>query len=66
MFKKKRYLYVVSFFHSKGNGCVQILRKRKVNNLKEFEKLRDFIAMNNNLENVAIINIMYIGKERVN
>ena len=32
--------------------------------IKEFNEVRDFIASNNNLENVAIINIMLIRKER--
>ena len=61
---KKMYLYAISFFHKYGNGCVQIFRYRKINSLKEFDDVRKFIASENKLENVAIINIMLIGKER--
>jgi hypothetical protein len=62
--RRKYFLYAISFFHSKGNGCVQLYRKKKINTLKEFYEARDFIASNNNLENVVIINIMLICKER--
>ena len=62
--KKKWYLYSISFFHSNGNGCVQIWRDEKINSFEQFEIVRDFICKKNNLENVAIINIMLICKER--
>lgn len=62
--KTKQYLYAISFFHSNGNGCVQIWRTKKINSFEEFEKVRDFICKENNLESVAIINIMLICKGR--
>lgn len=62
--RRKWYLYAISFFHKCGNGCVQIWRDHKINTFEEFRKVIDFIASENNLENVAIINIMLICKER--
>lgn len=63
--KKKKYLYLVSYFHRMGNGSSQICRRKKINNLKELDEVRNFIEQSNNLENVAIINIMLLGKERL-
>lgn len=63
--KKKKYLYLVSYFHRWGNGSSQLYRRKKINNLKEFDEVRNFIEQSNNLENVAIINIMLLGKERL-
>lgn len=62
--KKKWYLYAISFFHSNGNGCVQIWRDKKINSFEQFEDVRNFICKENNLKGVAIINIMLICKER--
>jgi hypothetical protein len=63
--KKKKYLYLVSYFHQMGSGSAQLYRRKKINNLKEFNEVRNFIEQSNNLENVAIINIMLLGKERL-
>ena len=61
--KRTRYLYSISFFHSNGNGSIQIYRDKKINSLEDFEDVREFISKENNLKNVAIINIILICKE---
>lgn len=57
---KKRYLYNVAYFHTNGNGCVQIIRDNKINNLEEFNAVRRFIEEMNDLKNVVIINYQLI------
>ena len=64
MFKKKRYLYNVAYFHSNGTGASQIIRNNKINNLDEFDSVRQFIEDRNNLSNVAIINYQLITAYR--
>lgn len=59
---EKVYLYAISFFHSTGNGCVQIMRTKKINSLEEYNSVRQFIEKDNNLKNVAIINYQLICK----
>lgn len=61
--KKKQYFYVISYFHSKGNGCCQLYLNKKIKTIKDFDEVRSFIEENSRLENIAIINIMLIGKE---
>lgn len=61
--KKKQYFYVISYFHSKGNGCCQLSRNKKIKTIKDFDEVRSFIEKNNGLETVVIINIMLMGKE---
>ena len=61
---KKRYLYNVSYFYKNGTGAAQIIRTKKINSLTEFEGVRRFIEIRNNLENVAIINFQLVCKIR--
>ncbi len=64
MKRKKKYAYMVSYFHKNGNGCSQILRDTKIKTLEDFEGLRSYIQERNELENVAIINYILIGKQQ--
>lgn len=63
--KKKQYLYVVSYWHSNGQGCSQITRKTKIKTIDDFNSLLDTIQSYNNLTNIVICNIMLLGKVRV-
>ena len=65
MKRKKKYAYMVSYFHKNGNGCSRILRDTKIKTLEDFEGVRSYIQERNELENVAIINYILIGKQRV-
>lgn len=56
---------MVSYFHKNGNGCSRILRDTKIKTLEDFEGVRSYIQERNELENVAIINYILIGKQRV-
>ena len=60
MFKKKRYIYNVAYFHANGTGASQIIRNNKINNLYEFDSVRQYIEERNSLSNVAIINYQLI------
>jgi hypothetical protein len=60
--KKYRYLYNIAFFHSCGNGSVQLLRKTKINSLAELCEVKKYIEETNNLKKVAIINYQLISK----
>ena len=42
---------------------LSVVHKQKIKTIKNFDEVRSFIEENNGLENVAIINIMLIGKE---
>lgn len=64
--KKKQYLYAIAFFHEGGQGCVQIARKRKITTLEDFNDILQTIKDRNNFKNVVIINIMLLGKVKVN
>lgn len=59
---KKMYVYAVSYFHSLGNGCAQIVRKTKINSFEEYTSTRLFIEEQYDLKNVVIINFQLIGK----
>lgn len=59
---RNSYLYNVSYFHSCGNGCSQIIRKSKIDSLEKFNELRRYIEKENNLKNVVIINYQLIDK----
>lgn len=60
--RKRAYLYNISFFHSNGNGCSQLIRTNKINSLQEFDKVRLYLEETNNLKGVAIINYQLICK----
>lgn len=62
--KKKYYRYVVSFFHSNGNGFVQILRRKKIKTFADLNELKKDIEYKNTIKKVVIINIMPFGTER--
>lgn len=64
--KKKQHLYAIAFFHEGGQGCVQMTRKRKIATLEDFNDVLLVIKDKNNLKNVVIINIMLLGKVKVN
>lgn len=64
--KKKQYLYAIAFCHDNGQGCVQMTRKRKIATLEDFNDVLQVIKDRNNLKNVVIINIMLLGKVKVN
>lgn len=60
--KGKYYIYNIAFFHSRGNGSCQLVRKNKINSFAEFRDAKEFIEKENGFENVAIINFQLIGK----
>lgn len=61
---KKRYIYNVSFFHSGGQGAAQIICNHKINNIENFEFVKQSIEQKYDLKNVAIINFQLLGKQR--
>ena len=44
-------------------GVVGCTETKKIKTIKDFDEVRSCIKENNGLENIAIINIMLIGKE---
>lgn len=60
---RNSYLYNVSYFHSCGSGCSQIIRKSKIDSFEKFNELRNFIEKTNNLSRVVIINYQLISKK---
>jgi hypothetical protein len=60
--RKRAYVYNISYFHSNGNGCSQLIRTNKINSLHEFNKVRSYLEETNNLKSVAIINYQLICK----
>lgn len=64
--KKKQYLYAIAFCHDGGTGCVQMTRKRKITTLEDFNDILQVIKDKNNLKKVVVMNIMLLGKVKVN
>ena len=64
--KKKQYLYAIAFCHEGGQGCVQMTRNRKITTLEDFNDVLQVIKDRNNLNHVVIMNIMLLGKVKVN
>ena len=64
--KKKQYLYAIAFCHDGGTACVQIMRKRKITTLEDFNDVLQVIKDTNNLKKVVVMNIMLLGKVKVN
>lgn len=64
--KKKQYLYAIAFCHEGGQSCAQITRKRKIKTLEDFNDVLQTLKNRNNLKTVVIINIMLLGKVKVN
>lgn len=67
--KRKQYLYAISFWSTDsqqrtGQGCVQIIRPQKIKTLEDFNGVSNYIKETNNLTQLAICNIMLLGKVR--
>ena len=65
--KKKQYLYVISYWYTDkkgrtGQGCSQISRDTKIDNLAAFNSVVDYLKETNNFSTLAICNIMLLGK----
>ena len=58
----REYTYLISYFHKNGNGCVCIVRDRKIDNWDEIRTVSKFIEQENHLENVVIINYRRLKK----
>lgn len=68
--KKKQYLYAIAYWctrkdGSQGQGCSQIYRSTKINTISEFNSVLEFLKRENNLLNCVIVNIMFLGKIKV-
>jgi hypothetical protein len=68
--RKKQRLYAISYWFTNedgqtGQGCVQIYRSTKINNIDAFNYTVEKIKSDNNLKTVVICNIMYLGKIKV-
>jgi hypothetical protein len=62
---RKQYLYVISYWHSNGQGCAQITRSTKIKTIEDFNGVLKHIEAYNGLKNVIICNIMLLGKVKV-
>ena len=54
----KLYEYMISFFHSRGNGTACWQFNFKIKTADDVEKVRKLIEEKNGLKNVAIINFI--------
>ena len=61
---KKYYAYLVAYFHEKGNGNIQIYRKKKIKTLEDLNDVRNFIKDEEGFESVVIFNVLYFGVVR--
>lgn len=44
-------------------GVISCIEIKKIKTIKDFNEVKSFIEESNGLENIAIINIMLLGKE---
>ena len=68
--RKKQHLYAISYWFTNeagqtGQGCAQIYRPSKIDNMVAFNYTIEKLKTDNNLKTVVICNIMHLGKVRV-
>ena len=60
----KKYIYAISYHTESRTGCCVISRNTKINSIDGFNSVQKIIGSELGTDDVVILNIMFIGKER--
>lgn len=61
----RKYVYLISYHHSKGYGTISINLNRKINSTEQIAEIHKYIENENNYEKVGIISYQLLCKKWV-